>query len=192
MWYCHVMKRYGADSLREVGSPRRGDRRARTNFGRLGEASLPSVTDALHFIKIVACVPIDVWYSDGMKRHGANSLKEDGPCFGRPTPLSSALAGTEGRVMKRMRVVDFHDFSGYFWWVLMTGERDCAGRRVWRLAKHIPVCFVSAGAGRETHPAAAGTVALPMNRNSEHSRLFASIRGFPPVLESLESPYATR
>ncbi len=35
------------------------------------------------------------------------------------------------------------------------------GRRVWRLAKHMPAFCRLAGAGRETHPAATGTVALP-------------------------------
>ncbi len=61
------------------------------------------------------------------------------------------------------------------------------GRRVWRLAEHILVCFLPSGAGRETHPAATGQaeqhksgprcglVALPMNRISEYLRLLAFI-----------------
>jgi hypothetical protein len=83
--------------------------------------------------------------------------------------------------------------------VFLLGERDRLaapersdggpGRRVWRLAKHIPDSSFPAGAGRETHPAAAGRseqhksgplsglVALPTHRISAHSRLFALIRG---------------
>jgi hypothetical protein len=57
------------------------------------------------------------------------------------------------------------------------GERDRPSRRVWCLAKHILVWVFPAGAGRETHPVATGTVALPHHRISEYSRLFASIRG---------------
>jgi hypothetical protein len=69
------------------------------------------------------------------------------------------------------------------------GERDRPGRRVWRLAEHILVCFIPGGAGRETHPAATerseqsksgplcGLVALPTVWISKYSRLFESIRG---------------
>ena len=57
------------------------------------------------------------------------------------------------------------------------GERDRPGRRVWRLAKHFRVSFFAAGVGRETHPAATGTITLPSNQLAENSRPFASIRG---------------
>jgi hypothetical protein len=47
----------------------------------------------------------------------------------------------------------------------MLGERGCLDRRVWRLAKHIPGFSYPAEAGRETHPAATGTSALPKHQD---------------------------
>jgi hypothetical protein len=57
------------------------------------------------------------------------------------------------------------------------GVRDRLGRRDWRLAKHIPSFSFLAGARHETHPSATGTVVLPADRSSDHSRLFESIGG---------------
>jgi hypothetical protein len=55
-----------------------------------------------------------MWYGDGMKRYGACSLREGGPCFGRPTPLQFGSTGAEGRAVEPTQVVDFHDISTYF------------------------------------------------------------------------------
>ncbi|HEV7924739.1 MAG TPA: hypothetical protein VGR14_05250 [Verrucomicrobiae bacterium] len=49
-----------------------------------------------------------------MKRYGACSLREDGPCFGRPTPLPFASAGAAGSVIEQTQVVDFHYICRYF------------------------------------------------------------------------------
>jgi hypothetical protein len=114
MWYYDDMKRYGACTLSEVGSPRRGDRAARTHPGRLGEASLPSVADAFLIINSYYCVPTYMWYRKRMKRYGACSLREGGLSFGRPAPLQFGPAGAEGRVVEPMQVVAFHDICGYF------------------------------------------------------------------------------
>ncbi|HEV7924824.1 MAG TPA: hypothetical protein VGR14_05685 [Verrucomicrobiae bacterium] len=47
-----------------------------------------------------------------MKRHGAGSLGEGGPCVGRPTPLRFGPTEGEGGVVEETQVVDFQDFSG--------------------------------------------------------------------------------
>jgi hypothetical protein len=59
-------------------------------------------------------------------------------------------------------------------------ERDRLGRHGWRLANHIHGISSSDRAGRGTHAAATATVALPGNRISKYSRLFAFIRGSSP------------
>ena len=118
-----------------------------------------------------------MWYCHGMKRYGACSLKEGGPGFGRPAPLQFGSTNAEGRVDEQTQVVDFLGFSRFFLHVWMLGERDRPGRRVWRLAKHLPGFFFPAGAGRGAHPAATGTVALPRNQKSAHWDLLAFIRG---------------
>jgi len=48
----------------------------------------------------------------------------------------------------------------------MLGERGRPDRRGWSLANHIPG-FFPAGARRETHPAATGTVALPKHQDMQ-------------------------
>ncbi len=73
---------------------------------------------AKHGLNICACVPIDMWYCDRMKRHGACSLREGGPYFGRPTPLQFGPTGDECEVAEQTQVVDFRGFSGFFSWFL--------------------------------------------------------------------------
>jgi len=90
------------------------------------------------------------------------------------------------------QVVDFHDIFRYFSCVLMFGERGRLDRRGWSLANHIPGFSFPVGAGRETHPAATGTVALPKHWISKYSRRSASIRGCAPVHQSSETAHASR
>jgi hypothetical protein len=71
--------------------------------------------DAKNGSNIRACVPIDMWYRESMKRYGACSLREGGPCFGRPTPLQFGSTGAEGRAVEPTQVVDFQESFRYFW-----------------------------------------------------------------------------
>jgi hypothetical protein len=119
-----------------------------------------------------------------MKRHGACSLRELGPCSGRTTPLPFGPARAEGRVDERTQVVDFPDICRYFLHVLMLGERDRPGRcgvrfapRSCRKAKKMDVFG-------ETPNKAVETTALPTCRISEYLRLLAFIRG--ATLQSLK------
>jgi hypothetical protein len=59
----------------------------------------------------------------------------------------------------------------------MPGERDRPGRRGVRLAPRFGMNETNRDAFGETPNTAVETTALPMNQISEHSRLFASIRG---------------
>src|ERR1700723_2963075 len=61
------MKRSGACCLREVGSPRRGDRPCATQARTARRAVPTSQADALHFYAIITCGPNLMWYHDVMK-----------------------------------------------------------------------------------------------------------------------------
>jgi hypothetical protein len=65
-------------------------------------------------------------------------------------------------------------------------ERGRPDRRVRRPAEHIPASMLLSEAGRETRPEATETVALPANRISKYSRLFASIPCHLPAVESFD------
>jgi len=98
-----------------------------------------------------------------MKRYGACSLREDGPCFGRPTPLQFGSTRAGGRVADQTQVVDFHDFSRFFMHVLMSGERDRPGRRGVRPARRSGRKQTNRDVVGETPTTAVETTALPRN-----------------------------
>jgi hypothetical protein len=88
------------------------------------------------------------------------------------------------------QVVDFHDICRYFQHVLPLGERLAP-----RLDRKARTRYVFAGTpntaveGSEQHESGPlrRLTALPMNRISKHSRVFAFIRGCAPVLGILET-----
>ena len=80
-----------------------------------------------------------------------------------------------------MQVVDFHDISRYFSHVLMFGERDRPGRCGVRPAPRSGGKENTRDVFGETPNTAVETTALPTDLISEHSRLFASIRGYKRI-----------
>ncbi len=130
-----------------------------------------------------------MWYSHDMKRYGACSLREGGPCVGRPTPLPFGPTEAEGTVLEQTQVVDFRLFSRFFLHVLMLGERDRPGRSGVRLAPRFagkgktedvfgetPNTAVERSEQHKSGPLC-GLTALPTTQISKYSRLFAFIRG---------------
>ena len=80
------------------------------------------MADALHFIKLLYCIPTYMWYSEVMKRHGTCSLREVGsPRRGDRSGANQLRTArravptvrvTDARVDEQMQVVDFHDSFG--------------------------------------------------------------------------------
>jgi hypothetical protein len=76
-----------------------------------------------------------------------------------------------------LQVVDFPDISGYFLRALVLGERDRLGRCGSCLATRSGRNETNRDVVGEPPTTAVGTTALPSDRISEYSRLFAFIRG---------------
>jgi hypothetical protein len=75
------------------------------------------------------------------------------------------------------QVVDFPDICRYFLHVLMLGERNRPGRCGVRFAPRPDEYIKTRHVVGEPPTTAVGTTALPSDRISEYSRLFAFIRG---------------